>query len=144
MSRPRPLPDDALRRYAEAVVDVFVGLRRGESLLVNCQPPHRDLAVAMAEAAYRRGAALVDVSYADPRLQRARIADGPDDALGRVTPWQKARLRGAMDPSAAIVRIIGEETPGSSPGSTPRASPATTSRSPTPTGGSCGRWPRTG
>ena len=61
MSRAGPLAADVLRRYAEAAVGVFVGLRRGESLLIDCEPAHRDLAVAMAEAAYRSGAALVDV-----------------------------------------------------------------------------------
>ena len=112
MSRAGPLAADVLRRYAEAAVGVFVGLRRGESLLIDCEPAHRDLAVAMAEAAYRTGAALVDVAYADPRVRRARIADGSDESLGRVSAWQQARLRGATDASAAFVRIIGDEAPG--------------------------------
>ena len=110
--RSGPLPEEALRRYAEAAVDVFVALRRGDSLLVECEPAHRELAVAMSEAAYRRGAALVDVAYADPRVQRARIAEGRDESLGRVGAGQQARLRAATDPSAALVRIVGEETPG--------------------------------
>jgi aminopeptidase len=94
------------------VVEVYVGLRRGETLLVDCEPAHRELAVAIAEAAYRAGAGLVDVAYIDQRVLRARIAEGSDDSLGRVAPWQRPRLRAATDPAAAFVRILGEERPG--------------------------------
>ncbi len=106
-----PLPEDVLRRYAEAVVELFVGLRRGESLLLDCEPAHRELAVAISEAAYRAGAGLVDVHYADPRLMRARVAEGADETLGRLGPWHRARLSAATDPGAAFVRIVGEEEP---------------------------------
>lgn len=81
-------------------------------MLIDCEPAHRELAVALASAAYGAGAVLVDVSYADRELQRARIAQGPDDAIGRVAPWHQARLRGSLDPSVAIIRIVGDESPG--------------------------------
>jgi aminopeptidase len=106
-----PLAPDVLRRYAEAVVGEFVGLRRGESLLLECGPAHRELAVAISEAAYRAGAGLVDVAYDDPRVTRARVAEGPGGALGRFGPWHRARLRAASDPGSAFVRIVGEEEP---------------------------------
>ena len=106
------LGDDAVRRYAEAIVGPCLALRPGDSLLIECEPPHRDLAVAVAAAAYRAGAVLVDVNYADRRVQRTRIADGPDAALGRVSSWHQARLRAAVDPSVALLRIVGDEEPG--------------------------------
>jgi aminopeptidase len=102
----------ALTRYADAVVGTCLDIRSGETLLIDCEPAHRELAVALADAAYARGAVMVDVNYLDRYVQRARVATGPDAALGRLAAWQKARLRAATEPSAALVRIVGEEAPG--------------------------------
>jgi aminopeptidase len=89
-----------------------VDVRAGETVLIDCEPAHRDLAVAVAESAYRHGARVVDVAYVDRRLQRARIAEAPGDALGVVPEWQTVRLRAAMREDVAIVRIVGDELPG--------------------------------
>ena len=109
--QPTVLTDDALRRYADAIVRSCVALRAGETLLVDCEPAHRELAIALASAAYTQGAVLVDVMYTDRRVQRARIADGPDAALGQVPPWNEARLRAAIKPNISILRIVGDEDP---------------------------------
>ena len=105
------LADDALRRYADAIVRSCVALRAGETLLVDCEPAHRELAIALAGSAYAHGAVLVDVMYTDRRVQRARIADGPDAALGQVPSWTERRLRAAINPNVAILRIVGDEDP---------------------------------
>ncbi len=87
-------------------------LRAGETLMIDCEPAHRELAVAMAEVAYAAGAELVDIIYLDRYVQRARVALGPDEALGRTGPWLRGRLRAALDPGVALVRIVGDEAPG--------------------------------
>ena len=110
--QPTVLSEDALGRYADAIVRSCVALRAGETLLVDCEPAHRELAIALASAAYTAGAEIVDVVYTDRRVQRVRIADGPAAALGRVPSWHEARLRAAIDPKVAILRIVGDEDPG--------------------------------
>ena len=109
--QPTVLTDEALRRYADAIVRSCVALRAGETLLIDCEPAHRELAIALASGAYAQGAVLVDVMYTDRRVQRVRIADGPDAALGRVPSWTEARLRAAINPDIAILRIVGDEDP---------------------------------
>ena len=106
------LAEPDLRRYADAIVGSCVDLRAGETLLIDCEHSHRELAVALAGSAYRAGAVIVDVNYSDRQVQRARIADGPDASLGQVAPWQLARLRASLDPKVAIIRIVGDEAPG--------------------------------
>ena len=106
------LAEPDLRRYADAIVGSCVDLRAGETLLIDCEHSHRELAVALAGSAYRAGAVVVDVNYSDRQVQRARIADGPDASLGQVAPWQQARLRASLDPTVAIIRIVGDEAPG--------------------------------
>ena len=110
--QPTVLSEDAQGRYADAIVRSCVALRAGETLLVDCEPAHRELAIALASAAYTAGAEIVDVVYTDRRVQRVRIADGPAAALGRVPSWHEARLRAAIDPKVAILRIVGDEDPG--------------------------------
>jgi aminopeptidase len=106
------LEPEQLARYADAAVHACVRLQPGDSLFVQGHPAHRELIVALAEAAYRAGAGLVDVHYTDPRMQAARVRHAADDHLGPVTPWSRRRLRAHLDRSSASVAIIGEADPG--------------------------------
>jgi aminopeptidase len=97
-----------LQRYAELIVKSGTGFRRGDTLLVRAGPAHREFAVALAEAAYRGGAAAVDVEYDDLLVKAARIALAPRSSLGRRTSWQRARMRALGDQDVAIVQLLGE------------------------------------
>lgn len=99
---------EELRRYAEAVVRGCIAFRRGDTLLTLASLGHRELAVALAEAAYRQGAAAVDVSYSDNRVYAARIEHAPEEALGRQTPWKAAQWRALAEEQVALVQVMGE------------------------------------
>jgi len=97
-----------LERYAQMIVRGCIAFRRGDTLLQMVSLAHRELAVAVAEAAYRAGAATVDVAYDDNRVYAARIAHGVDHALGHQAPWQVARLRALGTKDVAIMQVIGD------------------------------------
>ena len=99
---------DELRRYAEMLVRGCLALRRGDSLLEHVGIPHRELAVAVAEAAYRVGASAVDVEYDDTRVYAARILHASNAALGRRTSWQRERMRALGNEDVAILHVMGE------------------------------------
>jgi aminopeptidase len=99
---------EELNRYAELIVKSGIAFRRGDTLVVQAGLPHRDLAIAVSEAAYRAGAEAVEVTYDDARLRAARITYGRSSALGVRTPWQRARLRGLGEENVALVSILGE------------------------------------
>jgi aminopeptidase len=99
---------EELRRYAELLVRGCMALRRGDTLLERVGLAHRELAIAVAEAAYRAGAAAVDVEYDDSRLYAARIRNGSNAALGRRTTWQRERIRALGDENVAVLQVIGE------------------------------------
>jgi Leucyl aminopeptidase (aminopeptidase T) len=99
---------DELRRYAEMIVRGCIAFRRGDELLIRPSLAHRELAVAVAEAAYRAGARAVDVEYDDNRLYAARIREGSEQALGGRTSWQKERMRALGREEVAIVQVMGE------------------------------------
>jgi len=97
-----------LERYAEMIVRGCIAFRRGDTLLQMVNFAHRELAVALARAAYRAGAAVVDVEYDDARIYAARIEHGSKAALGNQSAWQKARWRALGAKDLALVQVMGE------------------------------------
>jgi aminopeptidase len=111
-SRTASLTDEATRtRYAEAIIGTCLDIAVGEVVVIRGEPAHRELVVALSEAAYRAGARHVDPWYVDPRVRRARIAHAPEDALGALQPWEVERLRAGVGPKASVISITGEEHP---------------------------------
>jgi aminopeptidase len=102
------LPPASLARYADAIVRACLGIEKDDTLVVQGQPEHRELLVAVAESAYRAGARYVDVMTADPLVTRARLLHGSDDALGALSPWARHRLREVSGPHGALAQIAGE------------------------------------
>jgi aminopeptidase len=108
MAREPLLPAESLERYAGAIVDASLGIEQGDTLVVQGEPEHRELFVALAGAAYRAGAQFVDVVTADPLVMRARLLHGPDESIGALSPWARRRLREAAGPRGALAAITGE------------------------------------
>lgn len=100
-----------LERYAGTIVRGCIAFTRGDSLLVWGAPSHRELAVAVAEAAYRAGAEWVEHEVTDPRLTAARILHGSDDAIGALSPLHVAGRRALARERTALVQVHGEFEP---------------------------------
>lgn len=105
------LPPAQLARYADAIVRAAVALRRGDTLIVNAEPGHRELAVALVEAGYRAGAKLVEVQLADPYVRAAQLRAAPQRALGFVAPWGEELFRQRERADVAAIRILAETAP---------------------------------
>lgn len=108
MNRETLLPPESLARYADAIVRTSLGIGRGDTLLVQGEPEHRELLVAVAESAYRAGARFVDVVVGDPLVMRARLLYGTNEALGAVSPWTRRLHREVSGPHGALAAITGE------------------------------------
>jgi aminopeptidase len=104
-------PDD-LRRYADAIVKASLGVKTGDTLVVQAEPAHRELVVAVVEAGYRAGATTVEAVYSDPLVVRARLEHGKPAALGVVPPWSIRRFRELVRPTGARAAITGVSEPG--------------------------------
>jgi aminopeptidase len=102
------LSAEELSRYADAIVKASLGVRKGDYLLVQGHPAHRELVVAVAESGYRAGAKTVDAVYYDPLADRAHYLHGSKESLGVVTPWAMRRMRELVKPTAARATITGE------------------------------------
>jgi aminopeptidase len=108
MVRESLLPPESLARYADAIVRASLGIGKGDTLVVQGEPEHRELLVAVAESAYRAEAEFVDVVTADPLVMRAKLLHGSDDAIGALSPWSRRRLREVAGPRGALAAITGE------------------------------------
>lgn len=106
------LPAEQLERYAEAVVSSCLHLATGDLLLLRAALEHRELVVALAEAAYRGGARHVQVVYLDDRVEAARVRHVPGELLGHASPRGPVRHPELRRPTTASVRIVGEPDPG--------------------------------
>jgi aminopeptidase len=102
------LPPESLARYADAIVLACLGVEEGDTLVVQGEPEHRELLVALAESAYRSGARFVDIVTVDPLVMRARLLHGSDEAIGAVPPWSRRRLREVAGPRGALAQITGD------------------------------------
>ena len=75
---------------ANLAVGVGANLVPGQTVVLNAKLGQEALARAVA-AAYEAGAHQVEVHYADPYVQRARLEHAPEEALGTVIPWVRER-----------------------------------------------------
>jgi aminopeptidase len=102
-------PIDAL---AELVVGFAANVQAGQVVAVLSEPGKEEIARAIAEAAYRRGARFVDVWSFDPLVKRARIRYAPEDTLDYVPPWWGRRMEELGEMGAARIALEGTAAPG--------------------------------
>jgi aminopeptidase len=100
------------RRYADAIVKAALSVGPGDTLVIQAEPAHRELAVETVAAGYRAGATIVELQYYDPLVTRARLLNGRNEAIGAIAPWSKRRLNELAKPYGARAAIIGDSEPG--------------------------------
>jgi aminopeptidase len=106
-----PIDEQELRRYAQVILEVGVGLRAGQDLAIDAHVEHANFARILCDEAYRAGAGLVDVRYWDPHTKLARLTHAPVETLGRTPEWLDARYRGLADCGGALINLTGDPQP---------------------------------
>lgn len=109
---PFPVPAEELRRYAAVVLEVGLAFQAGRQLAVNAHLEHAPLARALAEEAYARGAAYVDVWYWDAHPKASRLRHAPTATLAHVPEWLEERYRVLGEQQGAVVNLVGDPDPG--------------------------------
>jgi aminopeptidase len=101
---------DRLTRLAELAVH-GANVQEGQIVLVSADIGLEEQARATAEAAYKRGAKFVDVSYFDPHLKRARIENADPDTLSFVPQWYGERVLENAEQNGASISLRGVTAP---------------------------------
>jgi aminopeptidase len=103
---------DLLTRLADLAVAVGANVQPGQIVAVGAEHGQHELARAIAESAYKRGALFVDVQYFDPYVKRARIAYAEAETLGYVPPWYGQRALALGEQRAARISLAGPTATG--------------------------------
>jgi aminopeptidase len=105
-------PDpQTLARYAELIVAHGLNVQPEQLVLVSTEPIHRDLALAVCEQAYARGARYVDLELAEPRTTRLRVERSAAQHLDYVPGYFGRKMDELVEERGAVLRIIGGEDP---------------------------------
>jgi aminopeptidase len=99
-------------RLADLAVAVGANVQPGQIVAVGAEHGQHELARAIAESAYKRGALFVDVQYFDPYVKRARIAYAEAETLGYVPPWYGQRALALGEQRAARISLAGPTATG--------------------------------
>jgi aminopeptidase len=112
VSSPRmPEPSRPTRGLAELAVRLGANLQPGQILSLASEPGKEQLARAVAEVAYERGAKFVDLTVFDYHLKRARAVHSDPELLDYVPPWYGERLLALGDHRCALVYLAGPAAP---------------------------------
>ena len=99
-----------LDRYAELLIWCIGGVD-DRKVLVRAEPVHRQFAVQVARTAYRQGAAVVTIEYAEPLLVRARVELAGESGLALHPDFHAARAEEYAREEWSLIRIAGSEEP---------------------------------
>lgn len=84
--------NDKLQNLADLAVKIGVGLQPGQRLLIRAPIESAPLVRRVTEAAYKAGARLVDVVWADDALTLLRFQHAPRDSFEEYPDWHVAAL----------------------------------------------------
>jgi aminopeptidase len=92
-------------------VRVGANVQPGQLVDVLARVEHAPVARAVTRAAYKAGAAYVDVYYTDQHIRRALIEGAADELLSWTPPWLLKRAKQVGDERAAVVALTGDAEP---------------------------------
>ena len=103
---------DYVPALAKLAVGVGANVAPGQTLILGSSLGQEELTRAITAAAYDAGAHQVEVHYADPYVNLARLEHAPDESLGEVIPWVRQRPRDLAELRGAMIMLSGPTAPG--------------------------------
>lgn len=94
-----------LQNYADLTVEVGLGLRPGQRLIIRAPLEGAPLVRLIATSAYEAGARLVDVLWNDDALTLARFNSAPRDSFEEFPAWRTEVLTQAAENGDALLSI---------------------------------------
>jgi aminopeptidase len=99
--------DERLERYADLAVRVGANVQPGQDVVLIALVEHKDIARAVARAAYRAGARHVQPFYSDWHFRRAGVEFGPEESLGWSPPQLVEWVRSWAESRPAVIQLSG-------------------------------------
>ncbi|MDX6511094.1 MAG: aminopeptidase [Gaiellaceae bacterium] len=99
------MKEELLEKYVDLIVRVGVNVQPGQDVLIDADIEQAPYVRALATAAYRAGAAFVDVNFTDLALRRVLVAEAPEEALTRTPTGRLSRLEEAIGRHSAAILV---------------------------------------
>lgn len=93
--------------FAKVAVEVGLGIRPGQELVLTASLDSLDLVRRVTEQAYRAGASIVTTLYSDDQATLARYQHAPDASFDTAASWLYEGLGNAFKSGAARMAIAG-------------------------------------
>jgi aminopeptidase len=100
-------PEERLERYADLAVRVGANVQPGQDVVLLALVEHKDIARAVARAAYRAGARHVQPFYTDLHFRRAAVELGPEGSLGWSPPHLVEWVKSWGETRPAVIQLSG-------------------------------------
>ena len=107
MGEAQSVQEQRLDKLAEVAVNVGLGLKAGQELVMTASLDSVDLARRITEHAYRAGATLVTTLYADDEAALMRYHNAPDESFDTAAGWLYDGMAAAFKSGAARLAIAG-------------------------------------
>lgn len=103
---------EKLKTYANLLVSHGLNVQPGQVVNIAGEIYHRQLILFLVEAAYKKGAKLVNVDYVDPQIPRLRVQySDHDEYLKYVPKYVPIKYESFVEEGAAVLRLTGSEMP---------------------------------
>src|SRR5688572_11773601 len=97
--------EQKLQNYADLAVQIGVGLRAGQRLIIRAPVETAPLVRLMTESAYKAGSRLVTPMWVDDAVTLARFKYAPRDSFEEYPTWQAEALIQAVEQGDAILSV---------------------------------------
>ncbi|WP_432666544.1 aminopeptidase [Wukongibacter baidiensis] len=95
-----------LSKYADLAVQIGVGVKKGQTVIVKAPINTVDLAREITKKCYEAGAKDVIVEYSDEEIVHQRLLNSPDEVIEDYPKWRIDGLMNYIKEGAAIINII--------------------------------------
>ena len=101
--------DERLDLLAKVAVEVGLGLRQGQEVVMTAPLEALPLVRHITHHAYRAGASLVTTLFSDEESTLLRFREAPDASFDKATGWLFDGMANAFRAGAARLAIVGED-----------------------------------
>ena len=101
-----------LRKYAKLIVQMGVNIKKGQGAVILSDTAQSEIALMVAEEAYRAGAKWVDIRWTNQDLDKMRYKKESVKVLSATQEWEKARMQYELDELPVRIWIDSDDPDG--------------------------------
>lgn len=98
-----------ISEYANLLLEVGVGLQKGQNLNIHTEPYHHEFALLVEKMAYEKGARYVKVDFVHPQSNISRCNYSNEEYLDYVPQYIKDQARSSVEEEWSLLVIGGKE-----------------------------------